>query len=51
MLRPPISEVLSLVHADCGVVVAAVTVSTSPAVPQVLEEDWLLESPEYLTPQ
>jgi hypothetical protein len=44
MLRPPISRVLSLV--DCGVVVEAVTVSTSPAVPQVLDEDWLLESPE-----
>jgi hypothetical protein len=41
---PPDSEVDNDV--DCGVVVEAVTVSTSPAVPQVLDEDWLLESPE-----
>ncbi len=41
---PPDSEVDNVV--GCVVVVAAVTVSTSPPLPQVLVEDWLLESPE-----
>jgi hypothetical protein len=40
---PPDSEVVN----DVGCVVTpAVTVSTSPAAPQVLDEDWLVESPE-----
>ncbi len=39
---PPDSEVDNVV----GCVVVAVTVSTSPPLPQVLVEDWLLESPE-----
>jgi hypothetical protein len=41
---PPDSEVDTVV--GCAVVVDAVTVSTSPPVPQVLDEDWLAESPE-----
>jgi hypothetical protein len=48
MLAPlcpsPESEVDKVV--GWAVVVAAVTVSTSPEVPQVLDEVWLLESPE-----
>ena len=40
---PPDSEVDTDV--DAGPVVAEVTVSTSPAGPQVLDEAWLFESP------
>ena len=40
---PPDSEVDNDVG---GAVVAEVTVSTSPAGPQVLDEVWLFESPE-----